>query len=114
MAGLNKKAPLAHSFSIKSLEKEGKPPNYDFADYMSDLYEVNGTRKPPKATVSLAPPQSPITTEEVIMAMKKTGHKATGMDLLSSKVLKDPRLELTIAKRLKFAFNEFIKRGTWP
>ena len=115
LSGLHKSSKIAQSFDTRSLIKEQKPLTSTFASYLQDLYQSDITDSHKlTSTKVLTPPSIPISYEEVRDALKHTGHKATGVDQLSSRVLKHAGLKVDIVRKLTASFNQWMNEGDYP
>ena len=107
------KAKLAQSFNLKSLTDKGKDPDYNFDDYLQDLYKEDGPITPltvpdtTAASTGLA-----INDAAIIKQMKRLSNKATGVDQLSSKDLKKFKYDPDVTIKLMNVFTEWSKTKT--
>lgn len=83
-------------------------PETSILDYFKDLSD-NG-----HSEVKVRPPSLPtdqfaqITVEEISLAIRNTGHKATGVDGLNSIIVKSKNLNRTVLTKIALKFNEWL------
>ena len=114
MAGERRRGIIAKGFNKLSVSNLNLHPDYSLGDHFADLYKkpdngapssphpagpTNITQPPPCISNNSEPPMG-FSEEEVEIAIRNTGLKATGIDGLPAKLLKCPSLRSKIVTKL--------------
>ena len=107
LTGLNQKAPIAQSFSVKSLTDRNLPDDLGFDQYLKDLYQLEDDQANLNE-VAIPQPQEQVkyfSHEQVVDKIKCLGNKATGVDHLSAKDMKRKSVRDKFAGKVASSFN---------
>ena len=128
MAGERRRGIIAKGFNKLSVSEQNLHPDYSLGDYYEDLYKRPNTGEsgsphsaeptniiqPPPCISNNSEPPMGFSEEEVEIAIRNTGLKATGIDGLSAKLLKSPSLRAKIVTKLSHTFTEWSNINHFP
>ena len=113
IAGFKKKSHIAKSFNNNSLQRAGRSSKHTITQYIAELFssEVPLESNPTAVRQEVLPP---FTQEEVENALTYTGNKATGLDALAIKHLKNRTTRANLTAKLSIEFTNWANNSSIP